>query len=158
MPPIDAVSVHEAGHAVASRILGIEVLVAAAGANPEVRTRFRTTDLEKVILVDLAGAAAELFQNDSTSAGHEWQKDETNALSRALRILLRKHGVAEVTDALRADAAELVESLRAPAAALVEENWPAIERLASRLAAGGVLGQSRIDALMAAARNDERLG
>jgi len=48
-----------------------------------------------------------------------------------------------------AEAARLVEQLRWMAAAKVEENWPAIGRVASALAASAPLGQAEIDAPVA---------
>jgi hypothetical protein len=149
---VAAVATHEAGHCVAARVLNLVVRRASASEDdPGVITRYRVdvppaelaATLEKLILVDLAGPLAE-YRVTGRSDGHAWLADERNALSRALRLLGLDH--AELDDS----PAELVERLRPRAAALVAENWAQIERVAAALAAGGVLTQSDVDALIAA--------
>jgi hypothetical protein len=148
-----ATAAHESGHAVVSRLLGIEIIRARAReGDAGVRTRFRfgptaaesAATLEKLALVDLAGQAAEC----RSLRGAEWATDEANAVSRALRIVLLRHGSEELTDALRVEAAELLASLRATVGALVEISWPAIERVAGALEAGEELAQAEIDSLI----------
>lgn len=97
------------------------------------------------MLVDLAGAIAERRR-----LREAWQLDEDNALSRALRIVLLRHGLDDdgLTDDMRAEAAELVEQMRPKAAALVKQNWPAIERVAGALADAGELTGTEIDAIL----------
>jgi hypothetical protein len=57
--------------------------------------------------------------------------------------------IAAATSESEIDAA-VVDRLRPRAAALVEEHWPQIQRIAAALAAGAVLDQDGVDALMAA--------
>jgi hypothetical protein len=144
-----AISLHEAGHAVVARLVDLEVTKAMAGKDAGVRTRWRMTeiDLQKAILVDLAGQLAALH-----GLRERWQTDERNALSRALRVVLMHHGLRDeqLTDELRGEAAELVEQLRAEATTLVADNWAAIGRVAFALA-DHPLTQAEVDALLLAA-------
>ena len=155
-----AVAAHESGHAVVARSLGVDVVRASAKLRAAgVVTRWRRADrlvgdiMRKSCLVALAGPAAEAVAIGRIEDGAA-RADERNAMSYALRLLLDEQDVqndAELNDDHRAQARALVGLLRARAAALVEKNWPQIERVAAALAAGEVLDQSRIDALMAAA-------
>jgi hypothetical protein len=142
-----AIALHEAGHAVVARLLDLEVTRVAAGTDAGVRTRFQVTEgnLQKLILVDLAGQLAELHD-----LRERWQEDERNALSRALRIVLLRRGLRdeELTDELRAEAAAMVAQLRAEAAKMVGDNWAAISRVAFALA-DHPLTQREVDALLA---------
>jgi hypothetical protein len=142
-----ATALHEAGHAVVARLLDLEVTRVSAGTDAGVRTRYRMTEinLQKVVLVDLAGQLAEL-----RCLRERWETDERNALSRALRIVLLRRGLRDdqLTDELRAEAAELVERLRAEAETLVGDNWAAIGRVAFALA-DHPLTQAEVDALRA---------
>jgi hypothetical protein len=142
-----AIALHEAGHAVVARLLDLEVTKVAAGMDAGVRTRYQLTEgnLEKAIIVDLAGQLAELH-----GLQERWQTDERNALSRALRIVLLRRGLRDdqLTDELRADAETLVAQLRAEAETLVGDNWAAIGRVAFALA-DHPLTQREVDALLA---------
>ena len=157
-----AVSAHEAAHAVIARVLDLEVVRAAAGKDAGVLTRSRLSrmataaevmaTLERLALVDLSGPVAERRHLGDACSADELRDaasaDEANALSRARGIVLERK--VKSVDALRIEAAELVEKLRARAASLVEENWPAIERVASALSGGEPLTGVAIDALIGA--------
>jgi hypothetical protein len=151
---VDLICLHEAGHCIAARIVGIEVVSAVAGDDPGVRTRHRpaTTPAEdmsineRLVLIDLAGAAAEWMRLRQV-----WATDERNAMGRALAIVILRRGLArdvEVTSEMREEAAELVERLRVQAADMVEKNLPLIVRVAGALAGGATLTQADIDDLM----------
>jgi hypothetical protein len=159
----DLAAIHESGHAVVARVLGIHVISAVADeGDSRVRTRSlgaraaspgnAARILERLIIVDLAGPEAERLRGGDDAEA--WRSDARNAWDRALRIIrLRRDldATAELPRLLQVEALELVEQLLAIATALVEENWPAIERVAHALA-GGPLGQAEIDALMALSR------
>ena len=163
MPAIDgadaATAAHESGHATIARAIGLDVRRASASSDdPGVITRWRVgippaeyaSTVKKLLLVDLSGPLAECRATGRSELGAA-RTDRRNAISRALRLVLDEHGLADaqLTDALRSEAAELVERLRPKAAALVEENWPAIERVAAALADGRTLTGDEVDALMA---------
>jgi hypothetical protein len=151
-----AASAHEAGHAVIARALGFQVVRAVAREGDSgVRTKYQlggtaaeaASTLEKLAVVDLSGQAAECRSLRCLA----WATDEANATQRALRVVLLRHGLegcAEITEALRIEAAELMTTLRAMAAALIEMNWPIIEKLADALEGGEVLVKADIDALI----------
>jgi hypothetical protein len=151
----DIVCTHEAGHCVVARALDVEVERATAGDDPGVHTKFDLGDtateaiavLEKLMLVDLAGAIAE-----RRLLREAWRRDERNALSRALRIVLLQDGDDgdQTSDAQYARGQKLIEQLRAKAAKLVGQHWPAISRVAEALAETGELDQAQIDAAIAA--------
>jgi hypothetical protein len=157
---------HEAGHATIARVLGLGVRRASASADdPHVMTRrvgvastqFAET-VKKLLLVDLAGPLAER-RAAGRSDDLACRADEQNALSRALWLVRDEHGLdddEELGSDHRAEAEALVAALRPRAAALVEEHWAQIWRVAAALAAGAVLHQASIDALMAAAGNEPR--
>jgi hypothetical protein len=121
-----------------------------------VRTRFQINvppaeyaeTVKRLLLVDLSGQLAE-YRATGQFDGNAWRADERNALRRALQFGLW-------TSARLDEAEELVERWRPKAAALVEENWPAIERVAAALAAGAVLDQAGVDALMVGAAPKSR--
>lgn len=148
MPRNDATAIHEAGHAVAARILGFEVVRAAAGEGKGAVTATYRRGVSvseqlaqeiKASLVALAGVMAE----------QKWAvgTDEANAEAAALRITRLRHGGAETTDAMRLEASELLERLRGQAELLVQESWPLIMRVAAALA-HGPLSQAQIDVLL----------
>jgi hypothetical protein len=151
---VDMVALHEAGHAVVARLGGIQVVSAAAGDDAGVRTRYRpattaTEDMsinERLVLIDLAGAAAEWLRLREV-----WATDEQSALRRSLAIVILRRGLSrdvEVTSEMREEAAELVERLRVQVADLVEKNRPLIVRVYGALAGGRTLTQADIDELM----------
>ena len=111
---VDMVALHEAGHAVVARLVGIQVVRAAAGDDAGVRTRYKPATTaaedmsinERLVLIDLAGAAAEWMRLRQV-----WATDERNAMGRALGIVILRRGLArdaEVTADMRAEAAELL--------------------------------------------------
>ena len=138
---------------VVARALDVEVERATAGDHPGVNTKFDLGDtateaiavLEKLMLVDLAGAIAE-----RRLLREAWRRDEYNALSRALRIVLLQDGDDgdQTSDAQYARGQKLVEQLRVTAAKLVGQHWPAIGRVAEALGERGELNQAEIDALI----------
>lgn len=88
-----AAAVHESGHAVVARLVGLQVVRAAARESGSgVRTRYQlgtaadaAATLEKLALVDLSGQAAESRRLRSV----DWATDEANATERALLPVLR---------------------------------------------------------------------
>jgi ATP-dependent Zn protease len=141
-----AVALHEAGHVSAGWAArpAVQILHASI-APPGVRTRWRTdvsdelaATLEKLILIDLAGGAAEREAGYWPDC-HAISADEHNATARALTIVARRHlergGTfgGGITGAMVAEAENLVESLRPRAEELVAANWPAVERVAQAL-------------------------
>jgi hypothetical protein len=152
---VDLTALHEAGHAVAARILGVGVVSAVAGDDPRVKTRLRpattaSDDMAQnqlLILVDLAGAASEF----ALRLREVWQADEEHALRRALGVCILRRGLgrdAKVTAEIREEAAELVEELRAKAQQLVESNQAGILRVAEALGNGATLDGDQVDQLM----------
>jgi hypothetical protein len=88
-----AAAVHESGHAVVARLVGLQVVRAAARESGSgVRTRYQlgtaadaAATLEKLASVDLSGQAAESRRLRSV----DWATDEANATERALLPVLR---------------------------------------------------------------------
>ncbi len=155
-PALLATSYHESGHAVVARVLGLGVRRACASEDDHgVVTRWRRADrlardiMRKSCLVALAGPAAEAVAIGHVEDGAA-RADEANATSYALRLILDEHELhdAELNDGHRAQARWLIAFLRPRAAAFVQKNWPAISRVAERLADGEVLDQVTIDTLM----------
>jgi hypothetical protein len=142
-----AVALHESGHILAGWAArpAVQILHASV-APPGVRTRWRTdvssdelaATLEKLILIDLAGGAAERV------AGY-WpdcnaiSTDEHNATGRALTIVARRYlergGTigGGITGEMVAEAEQLVERLRPQAEEFAAANFQAIERIAAAL-------------------------
>jgi len=150
----DLIALHESGHAVVARLVGVQVVSAVAGDDPGVRTRYKPATTaaedvatnEKLALVDLAGAAAEWMR-----LREGWKTDERSAMGRALGIVILRRGLArdaEVTSEMREEAVELVERLRVQAVEMVEKNLPLIVRVAGALAAGATLSGPEVDALI----------
>ena len=146
----DVVRIHEAAHAVVARILGAEILRAAAGKDAVVTTRHRrgstaaeeAASAAKSALISLAGPAAE----------RRWAGaiDARNAADHALRIVQLRRGLdggAEVTAEVRREVAAVLEKLRRQAESLVSEAGPLIDRVAAAFA-DGPLSQAQIDALL----------
>ncbi len=134
-----AIAAHEAGHCIAARMLGIDVVSATAAGMPLTRTRWRGTAPLAIALVDLAGPAAEYAYLRRTGRT-VWRADLENARGRAQQIAALRHDEAELNDELA--------RLGAKAVALVERNWKAIERVAAALVTGGTLAQDDVDALI----------
>lgn len=63
--------------------------------------------------------------------------------------MLLKHGATQLDAAQAAEADALIDHLLAEAATLVEQNWPAIERVATALLDRRTLTQDDLDALIA---------
>ena len=91
------IATHESAHATIARRLDIDVIRVSAGEDDAyVRTRSRyggsvgqkLAALERLIVVDLAGAAAER-QREASCA------DEMNALNKAARVILLREGSQE---------------------------------------------------------------
>lgn len=142
-----------------SRLLDLGVTRAAARPGDSgVRTKFRvrvspaewTQTVVKLLLVDLAGCSAERHATGREPDAEASEADRHNATRRALRLVLDEHDLADdqLDDGHRIEAEKIVELLQPTAAALVAAQWPAIERVAERLAGGAVLDQVAIDALM----------
>src|ERR1700722_1574280 len=154
---VDLIALHEAAHAVvASGLSGRTLRLVGAIAHDKagVFTRHGLTGTaaedmathEKLALIDLSGAAAELRQ-----LREAWKSDERNAMGRALSIVLLRRGLARdavVTDEMKAEATALVGRLRVRAEQIVATNWPAIQRVAAALADGRTLNASEVDALL----------
>lgn len=131
-----AVAVHESGHAIVARALGIDVMsTSAIGALTRTRWRGGTAALA-IPMIDLAGPAAEHAYLRRTV----WRADLENARRRVLQIVALRHGVE--------DADELVARLAAQAAALIEQNWSKIEIVAAALSEDQTLSGADIDALL----------
>jgi hypothetical protein len=132
---------HEAAHAVVARALGIQVLLATAGEDARVRTRYQDRDLEKIVTIDLAGLAMDASPEAAS-------QDLRNATEHAERVVLMRHGTDRLTPDLRDEVTALVGRLRSTASTMVKENSAAIERVAAALAKGD-LDQAGVDAAMA---------
>jgi hypothetical protein len=142
---------------VVARTLGLGVRRACASEDDHgVVTRWRRADrlagdiMRKSCLVALAGPAAEALAIGRVEDGAA-RADERNAMSYALRHVLDEQDVqddAELNDDHRTQAKALLGFLRPRAARLVSDHWPAISRVAERLADGEVLDQVTVDTLM----------
>ena len=153
-----AVALHESGHVLAAYAARPDVqIVQASIAPPGVRTRRRrdvsaeqAEILEKLIVVDLAGGAAEReagFWPDCDAIS----TDERNVTARALTIVARRRDLergGEITGEMVAEAENLVESLRPRAEELVAANWPAVERVAQALDQHKTLDVAAIEELL----------
>ena len=162
---MEATAIHEAAHAVVAHVLGLRVTRASITAdNCAVLTVARksytplakASTLEKFILVDLAGQAAETQLGDAKLSGTTddiatgSRIDEANAEQRALQLILLSHRLpedTESTDALQTEAKVLVDDLRSWAAALVAQNWPTIERVAAALLEHDYLDEDKLEVI-----------
>jgi hypothetical protein len=138
---ISVIELHEAAHVVAARRLGVEVVrIVTDPGDPHVTTKHRrggsTADqiatLEKLAVIDLAGAAVEPDASAAIS-------DEQNARDRCERIVRLQHGLAadaQLAVLQRAEAAALWRRLLVRASDLVNANMLAIMQEAAALAAG----------------------
>jgi ATP-dependent Zn protease len=138
-----ATALHEAGHVLAAFAArpAVQILQASI-APPGVRTRHRRDVssaaleriLEQLIVVDLAGGAAE-NQAGRWPDCHAISADERNAAARALTLITQRNpergGV--ITGAMVAEAEQLVENLRLRAEETVTANWTAVECVAAAL-------------------------
>ena len=170
---------HEAGHAVAARVMGVGVphvalfptidAEAVAGACSESAAwRVRDADVparlaahEKDAKVSLAGPQAQHryrpVRDFKKSWADNWRDDHLVAKSCATKIVLLEDGVevgeATVSVTLTEEQGRrintLLHRLSKEAAALVEENWLAVERVAQELLQRKILSETDLDVLIA---------
>jgi ATP-dependent Zn protease len=159
---------HEAGHAVAARLLGVEIAEAVVRFRPNpyfhVQTRsagdrasgtpgFRK-GLEADIQVALAGHIAQKIHRPQSYREYQAVDDMQNAGQAAIRHCLEP-GNGEDGKSFRfegelpPEAADLVSRLHKPTVKLITENWSKVERVAAALLAHGELTQAEIDTAMA---------
>jgi hypothetical protein len=166
-----------AGHAVIARVLGLGVPYAALfGIDPNSNAGVTTTSaswrarsddvaaqvtgFEKDAKVALAGAQAQQRYRPlgrgriDRARRNEWSSDFSNALSCVAHAVVLRHGDEPVRrtnldDAHRSEAETLFGRLLEETADLVEQNWPAIERVATALLSNRMLTQDDLDALIA---------
>jgi hypothetical protein len=133
---------HESAHAVASRVLNIEIVLCTAHpSDPHVRTRRRgnaASVLERLAVVDLAGT---ILENEPGRCG----LDERHATERCMQIVA---GDAEPQMRHWPAARRLKEQLRDQALQLVADHLAQIGAVAVALARQGKLSQSQIDTIM----------
>jgi hypothetical protein len=132
------IAIHEAGHIVVARLLGVPIR-SATMEPPQIITANRSGKLalRHDVLVDLSGPLA---------SGSGEAIDHVNALWRCRKIV-----AIEKRAPKPAEAARLRRNLAAIARRLVRENAPAIKKVALALDAKGELSQGEIDALIAEA-------
>lgn len=174
------VAYHEAGHAVAARLLGIGITyvtllpVAAGGAaSTQAHSAARSAwdkdvssllaAIEKDTIVVLSGPHAGYRFHPADGPKHQkgCSQDRAAAMDHAeLAILIENKGRALTDDEddgetlAPEDAARAVlmaQDLEKQAEALVAENWPAITRVAEALLIRRVLNQADVDELIARA-------
>jgi hypothetical protein len=170
---------HEAGHAVVARVLGIgiehavlakndapfdsNVLRYSAAYQGRHDQAARHAGLEKDVKVSLAGPIAQhtyrplspAAQSRAADAG--WESDYKEALGGIIRIVYEQGGGdwSNVTNELleqfrtRAETRTLLDRLSRETEELVQNNWPAIQRVATALLDRRLLYQNDIDALIA---------
>jgi ATP-dependent Zn protease len=173
----DLTAYHEAGHAVVSRVLGIEVVTVVmfglddissagvlnysascrAGAN----TAERIVGLETDTRISLAGLiAGELYGKCSRrrlrdDAAGDIQISQSRAVEIALLIagkpLPQHHDnmTVELDRAAIDSANAIINRLRAETETLLKEHWPKVERVAQALMTCDMLDQARLDRIMA---------
>jgi hypothetical protein len=172
---------HEAGHAVISRVLGIEVdyvsVISTAADNAgNVPTRSaswlakhldasaRILATEKDLKVTFAGMAANERAGIKFTANDEaLEQDIRNAQRLASNITKLKPGgqVCDTADKLSgeivADTKAVFERIQYDTADLVDEHWPAIERVAKYLERHGRIHRVDLDRLIATARSQNHI-
>ena len=174
---------HEAGHAVAARVLGVAITYAslfptdgtnegnvltrsaAAGAKEgnDVARKRRAFEIDAI--VSLAGPHAQLKRRPTTdikrASRAEWISDLESARQSTVKAALLETNPDQWFDqdtriTLSADdvaeADRIYERVEAETRTLVEENWPAIERVASALLNRPLLLCEEIDVLIAGQR------
>jgi hypothetical protein len=176
---------HEAGHAVVTRGLGLNVpyvtiFPVADDAKASTlsqsavwlaRGHDQATQViacEKDAKVNLAGPLAQHkycpVRNVKKARARGWSGDIANAESAVVRIVLLKAGIdlgddptaITLTEQQLDSCNDLMDQLWEASAALVEDNWPAIERVAEALLLRPILNQDDIDALIANLGNRAR--
>jgi len=148
---------HEAGHAVAARVLGVTVKRVRLRPNPLVTVHHRSDRLTALAadgVIAWGGPAAER-RFSGYDLGSCWDTDLRNMRTRAIRYTLFHHGVVDAHSSLEAELLDpvirdLAGRWAAKAERIVEQRWRAIERVARALCRGkGELDQGEIDAMIA---------
>jgi len=170
------VAYHEAGHAVAARLLGVtitETQVHLKRSEPSIHVQTRSAGdaargtpefrkgLEADIQVALAGGIAQQCYSPQSYTGDEVEDDTQNAAAAAVRHCLES-GNGESGTAFRfggtipPEAADLLHRMHEPTVGLIKENWDKVERVAAAFLKHGKLTQAEIDATMT--DNSQQLG
>jgi hypothetical protein len=163
---------HEAGHAIAARVLGINIKYATledVNGYPQTVTESashrRPGDpdaLEQDAIVALAGPQAQqrhrpLSQSEMDSAwedGGGWCDDKLIATNYLLMLQKRRWGEPVVRGQVELEGQRLQEFIDlfnctlAKTASLVDQHWPAICRVAKALMSDRALSEAEIDALI----------
>lgn len=167
------IAYHEAGHAVAARVQGLDVpyvtLLRTSGTSRasaqhesaawiarDADRATRVSALEKDAIVFLAGPAAQR-RHRLPKNQDGWKTDLDDAKLRAIKAVLIKNGVTlpevETKVHLNSDDAEeaklLYNRLAAKTETLIQEKWLAITRVAEALLTRPVLNQDELDELIA---------
>ena len=171
-PSIEKLAYHEAGHAVIARLLGIGVLKVEilpggkdgvcdhghAWPGTDADLAAQAIGLDKDLLMECAGAAAEKYYQPDGDGFAGWLSDSTSIETLAAGAVMVEHGrpAPEILDWDEFRAGPLWEAMwqyakdaRTRADQLVAEHWPAIARVAGALLARRKLEQNEIDALIA---------
>jgi len=162
------VAYHEAGHAVAARLLGVtitETKVRLKRDEPSIHVQTRSAGdaargtpafrkgLEADIQVALAGGIAQQCYSPQSYHEDQMEDDGQNAAAAATRHCLES-GNGELGTVFRfegkipPEAADLVHRLHEPTVSLIRENWDKVERVATAFLKRGELTQAEIDAVM----------
>jgi len=163
-----AVAYHEAGHAVAARLLDVTIIEAKVRLKrdePSIHVQTRSAGdaargtpgfrkgLEADIQVALAGGIAQQLYSPRSYHESQVEDDRQAAASAAIRHCLEP-GNGELGSAFRfegkvpPEAADLVHRLHETTVSLIRENWHKVERVAAAFLKHGELTQADIDAVM----------
>lgn len=166
-------AIHEAGHAVIARQLGVLVPRVSALSGDAIASSqsaaYLTTGSDPVTRIDamkkdaivaLAGLAANRRERPDLPVYGLFEKndgDMTNARSAILRMIFLRNGLSvsdnseilEVEERMMDQMTRTYFGLVAEAAALVEEHWTAILRVAKHLESHSPIDQAALDDLIA---------
>jgi hypothetical protein len=163
---------HEAGHAVAARLLGVEVAYVdfrgkasavnawsaawAAGEADEARGH------EIDAVVSLAGPLAQMrYKGSMVLKSKDWDEgDRTNARGHTTNAVWLRRNPGKPLPATghnlsaeeSEEAGQLLAALSEEAATLIAANWPAVQAVAAAMLDRPFLSQSDLDALIAKAK------
>jgi hypothetical protein len=157
---------HEAGHAIAARVLAVRVrsvklvrpppkvgfvgltyTAAAADILMNASTRIRLATLRIDAKIIAAGPAAESRYLGLSLDDKRWWRNSWRVDRRHLRRIVDE--MVRLTDGDEADAAKMYRRVAAKAQRLVAQHWATIQRVAAALEIDGELDQGEIDSLIA---------
>jgi hypothetical protein len=159
-------AIHEAGHAVIARVLGIDVdyvsVTSTAAINAgNVPTRSaswvakhldasaRILAAENDLKVTLAGIAANERDDVKFTANDEALEQDIRNAQRLANNMAKLKAGGQVGDAADKLGDEVLADTKARTAVLVDTHWPAIERVAKHLDRHGRIHQVELDRLIA---------